>query len=56
MLKTFSLLPGEKHVINIKTYKQQESVRRKAENVLDSFSESSSRELEKMMQEQITRD
>jgi hypothetical protein len=49
-IKTFSLLPGEKTEISVKTYKHLESVRKKAENVLDSFSESSTQELEKLMQ------
>lgn len=49
-VKTFSLLPGEKTEISVKTYKHLESVRKKAENVLDSFSESSTQELEKLMQ------
>lgn len=49
-VKTFSLLPGEKTEISVKTYKHLESIRKKAENVLDSFSESSTQELEKLMQ------
>lgn len=52
-VKTFSLLPGEKTEISIKTYKHRESVRHKAENVLDSFSESSTQELEKIVEHQI---
>jgi hypothetical protein len=52
-VKTFSLLPGEKHEISIKTYKHIESIRHKAENVLDSFSQSSTDDLQKLVQEQI---
>lgn len=55
-VKTFSLLPGEKHVISIKTYRQVESTRKKAENILDSFSESSTRDLERFVEEQTKDD
>jgi hypothetical protein len=53
-VKTFSLLPGEKHEISVKTYKHIESIRHKAENVLDSFSEASTKELEAIVQDQKT--
>lgn len=49
-VKTFSLLPGEKTEIAIKTYKHTETTRTRSENVLDSFSESSTQELEQMVQ------
>lgn len=49
-LKTFSLLPGEKTEIAIKTYKHKESTSSKAENVLDSFSSNSADTLESQLQ------
>lgn len=52
-VKTFSLLPGEETEISIKTYQHKESVSKKAENVLDSFSESSTAELEKLLQSEV---
>jgi hypothetical protein len=51
VLNTFSLLPGEKTTISIKTYKESNTTRSRAENLLDSFSESSTNELEKLLQE-----
>lgn len=49
-VKTFSLLPGEKTTISIRSFQKREETRKKAENVLDSFSESSADELEKMVE------
>lgn len=46
-LNTFSLLPGEKTTISVKTYKDITSSFSRSENILDSFSESSAKELEK---------
>lgn len=51
-LKTMSLLPGEKTTISIRTFKHSDSTRTKAENILDSFSESSTKELESTIQEE----
>ena len=45
-VKTFSLLPGEKTTITIKQYQQKEETRKKTENVVDSFSESSANDLQ----------
>lgn len=52
-VKTFSLLPGEETEISIKTYQHRETVSKKSENVLDSFSESSTAELEKLLESEI---
>lgn len=49
-IKTFSLLPGEKTTITVRTYKDISSTRSNSENVLDSFSESSTNELEKLIE------
>ncbi|XZF13603.1 hypothetical protein ACTHGU_17620 [Chitinophagaceae bacterium MMS25-I14] len=46
VVKTFSLLPGEKTTISVRTYKDLTSTKSFSENVLDSFSESSTSELE----------
>jgi hypothetical protein len=52
VLNTFSLLPGEKTTISIKTYKESNTTRSRAENLLDSFSENSTNEMEKWMQDE----
>ncbi|WP_312788873.1 hypothetical protein [Sphingobacterium sp.] len=49
-IKTFSLLPGEKTTITVRTYKEKASTKSNSENVLDSFSESSTNELEKLIE------
>lgn len=46
-VKTFSLLPGEKTTITVKTYKDISSSRTQAENIIDSFSQESADEVEK---------
>lgn len=48
-LKTFSLLPGEKTKISIKSYTKTETDAKQASNILDSFSEESSRDFEESM-------
>lgn len=48
-LKTFSLLPGEKTRISIKSYTRSETDAKNASNILDSFSEESSQDFEKSM-------
>lgn len=48
-LKTFSLLPGEKTKISIKTYTRTETDAKNASNILDSFSEESAVDFEKSM-------
>lgn len=45
-LKTFSLLPGEKTSITIRSYQHQKTVKNSAQNVLDSYSESSAEDLQ----------
>lgn len=54
-IKTFSLLPGEKTTISVRTYKDITSTKSQSENVLDSFSESSTNELEKLMEEETNK-
>jgi hypothetical protein len=52
-LKTFSLLPGEKTKISIKSYTRTETDAKNASNILDSFSEESAVDFEtSMAQEQ----
>lgn len=51
-LETFSLLPGEKTTITIKTYKNSTTTRTKSENLLDSFSQNSVDEMESLMEEE----
>lgn len=53
-LETFSLLPGEKTTITIKTYKSSTSTKNQAENLLDSFSQSSVDEMENLMEEECS--
>lgn len=45
-VETFSLLPGERTTITIRTYQHNEEVKSLAQNVLDSFSESSAEDLQ----------
>ncbi len=49
-VKTFSLLPGEKTVISVQTYKQTISNKKAIENVLDSFSQESAEDLEQIVE------
>lgn len=49
-LNTFSLLPGEKTTISVKTYKDITSTKTSSDNILDSYSESSTNELEKLLE------
>ncbi len=49
-IKTFSLLPGEKTKISIKSYKQTVIDKKQVENVLDTFSKDASTDLENMVQ------
>ena len=51
-LKTFSLLPGEKTEITIKSYKNTTETKTKSENILDSFSENSANELEQLIEDE----
>jgi hypothetical protein len=57
VVETMTLAPGEKRTISIKTFKELTKTQSRAENVLDSFSESSAKELEDLLQkEQNTED
>ena len=49
-IKTFSLLPGEKTKISIRSYKQTVQDKKQVENVLDAFSKDASTDLENMVQ------
>lgn len=53
-LKTFSLLPGERTTISIRNFTHIEEIKRRAESVLDSFSESSASELQSMVDTEVT--
>jgi hypothetical protein len=50
VVRTFSLLPGEKTTITLKTYRDVTKTQTKSENVLDSFSDTSVKELEDFVQ------
>lgn len=50
VVKTFTLLPGERTTISVRTYKDRVTTVEKSQNVIDSFSESSASELDKLMQ------
>jgi hypothetical protein len=50
VVKTMSLMPGEKTNITVKTYKDTTESYRHSDNVLDSFSQSSADNLEKMFE------
>lgn len=45
-IKTFSLFPGEKATISVKTYKKTETEEQSASSILDSFTETSATEFE----------
>lgn len=49
-LKTFSLLPGEKTTISVRTFKHKEEHKAKAEHVFDSFSTTSAASLQSTLQ------
>jgi hypothetical protein len=51
-LKTFSLLPGEKTTITVKTYKEITATQNRSESVLDSFSKESAADMEKLVEEE----
>ncbi|MEV5025414.1 Ig-like domain-containing protein [Paenibacillus sp. LPE1-1-1.1] len=48
-LKTFSLLPGEKSKISVRSYTQSETTSKSASSVVDSFTDESAIDLEKSM-------
>jgi hypothetical protein len=49
---TFSLLPGEKTTITVRTYEDRTESSTEAQNILDSFSEESAEEFENTLQEE----
>ena len=51
-IQTFSLLPGEKTTLTIRTYKDSSSTKSHSENLLDSVSQSSVDELESLIEEE----
>ncbi|HRQ55620.1 MAG TPA: hypothetical protein PL018_15290 [Ignavibacteriaceae bacterium] len=52
-IKTFSLLPGERTTITIRTYQQEQVTKMLAQNVLDSYSESSAEDLQNTIQNEV---
>lgn len=52
-IKTFSLLPGERTTISVRTYQQEQTTRLQAQNVLDSYSESSAEDLQNTLQNEV---
>lgn len=51
-LKTFSLFPGERTTISIRTYKDRVTSKESSQNVLDSFSDASATALDTLMQQE----
>lgn len=51
-VNTFTLLPGEKTTISVKTYKKTETEAKQASSILDSFSDESSSEFENSVQDE----
>ncbi|PZD94789.1 hypothetical protein DNH61_16295 [Paenibacillus sambharensis] len=52
VLKTFSLLPGEKTKISIKSYQSNETKAQKASSILDSFNAESAQDFEKSLMDE----
>ena len=52
IVNTFTLLPGEKTTITMKSYRDRTSSQSYAENVLDSFSENSAVEMEQLLEQE----
>ena len=50
VVKTLSLMPGERTTISVRTYKDMSSTKDSAQNILDSFSDTSATELDNLMQ------
>ena len=51
-IKTYSLLPGEKTNISVRTYKSRESTSTSASSILDSYTEESAEEFESSVLEE----
>lgn len=54
VIKTFTLLPGEKTTISVKTYRKTETDEKSASSILDSFTQESSDEFETSVQNEQT--
>lgn len=52
VVKTFSLLPGESTTISVKTFRQRESVSKRAESILDSVTTSSANDFQTAIQQE----
>lgn len=52
IIKTFTLLPGEKTKISVKTFTKTESQRKTSSSILDSFTEESADDFESSLQEE----
>jgi hypothetical protein len=52
ILETFSLLPGEKSTISIKTFRKTQTQSKEASSILDSFTEESAQEFERSVAEE----
>lgn len=53
-VKTFSLLPGEKTTISIKTWKNEKTEQDITQNILDSYSEDSANSFEKQLEDEFS--
>lgn len=51
-VKTFSLLPGERTTITVRTYQHDETKKEQSQNVLDSYSESSADDLQNTVEKE----
>ncbi|MDR6921232.1 MULTISPECIES: hypothetical protein [Chryseobacterium] len=51
-VKTFSLLPGEKTTITVRSYQHDETKKEQSQNVLDSYSESSADDLQNTVEKE----
>ena len=54
VVKSFSLFPGEKTQISLKTYRRTETIRKQTDTILDSFSEESADDFETKVQDEIS--
>jgi hypothetical protein len=54
VLKTLTLLPGERTKISVKTFQKTESEQKEASSILDSFSEESAEDFEESVQSEVS--
>jgi hypothetical protein len=54
VIKTLTLLPGERTKVSVKTFQKTESEQKEASSILDSFSEESSEDFEDSVQSEIS--